>query len=181
VRYRPLSAVYADLRMDVSSDDGLVRNAVVGGGVAGEKLSASVSYYLSRRIELDPNRFEAGTFPGNQVVATIQFGNETRGLYAGTRIGYDFTDRFIGAGEIEKGRLRNSRSYLGYAWDCCGVQFNYNTFKAGLRNESAFSFSFTLAGIGSFGTDQFSQLGGGRGARKRGKRARRRAAEDEFP
>jgi hypothetical protein len=81
---------------------------------------------------------------------------------------------------LSGGRLRNSRSYFGYAWDCCGVQFNYNTFKAGLRNESAFSFTFTLAGIGSFGTDQFSQLGGGRGARRRGRRARRANQDDEF-
>jgi hypothetical protein len=54
------------------------------------------------------------------------------------------------------------------------VQFNYNTFKAGLRNESAFSFTFSLAGLGSFGTDQFAQLsgGGGGGGRKRSKRNR---------
>ncbi len=178
MRYRPLSSVYADLRMDVGSDDGAVRNIVVGGGVSGDKLSASVSYYLSRRIEIAPNSFEAGTFPGNQIVATFQFGDANRGWYGGTRIGYDFTDRFISADQVSKGNLRNSRSYVGYAWDCCGVQFNYNTFKAGLRNESAFSFTFTLAGLGSFGTDQFSQLGGGRGARKRGKRARRNSDDD---
>jgi hypothetical protein len=79
---------------------------------------------------------------------------------------------------VTKGRLRNSRSYVGYGWDCCGVQFNYNTFKAGLRNESAFSFTFTLAGIGSFGTDQFSQLGGGRGGRRRGKKKNRNNDDD---
>jgi hypothetical protein len=58
------------------------------------------------------------------------------------------------------------------------VQFNYNTFKAGLRNESAFSFTFTLAGLGSFGSDQFSQLGGGQGGRKRGKKMRRDRYDD---
>jgi hypothetical protein len=182
VRYRPLSSVYADLRMDVGADDGAVRNLAVGGGLRKEKLSVSLSYYLSRRIELEPDRFEAGTFPGNQIGATIQFGDEARGLYGGTRIGYDFTDRLVSATEVSSGRLRNSRSYLGYGWDCCGVQFNYNTFKAGLRNESAFSVTFTLAGIGSFGSDQFSQLGGGRGGRKRGKKNRNRNAEDDdFP
>jgi hypothetical protein len=56
------------------------------------------------------------------------------------------------------------------------VQFNYNTFKAGLRNESAFSFTFTLAGLGSFGTDQFAQLGGGGG-----RRGRKRSRRNEFP
>jgi LPS-assembly protein len=180
MRYRPLSSVYGDLRMDVGSDDGIVRNLSVGAGVRGEKVSVSASYYLSRRIKLDSGSFEPGTFPGNQVSTTIQFGDGLRGAYGGSRIGYDFTNRFISDTEISKGRLMNSRSYIGYAWDCCGLQFNYNTFKAGLRNESAWSVTFTLAGLGSFGTDQFSQLGGGSGGRKRGKRSRR-AEDDYFP
>jgi hypothetical protein len=179
VRYRPLSSLYADLRMDVGSEDSMVRNVVVGGGVRTDNMTVSASYVLSRRIDLAPNRFEPGTFPGNQLTTTVQVGEGDAGLYAGTRISYDFTDRFI-SNELSGGRLRNSRSYFGYAWDCCGVQFNYNTFKAGLRNESAFSFTFTLAGIGSFGTDQFSQLGGGRGARRRGRRARRANQDDDF-
>ncbi|MGA9771106.1 MAG: putative LPS assembly protein LptD [Blastocatellia bacterium] len=181
VRYRPLSSVYADLRMDVGSDDGAVRNVVVGGGVRKDKLTVSADYYLSRRIEIAPNSFEPGTFPGNQVGTTIQVGDSSQGLYGGARISYDFTDQFISSSQVIKGRLRNSRSYFGYAWDCCGMQFNYNTFKAGLRNESAFSFTFTLAGLGSFGTDQFSQLGGGRGGRKRGKRKRNVDIDDDFP
>ncbi|HST21125.1 MAG TPA: putative LPS assembly protein LptD [Blastocatellia bacterium] len=181
VRYRPLSSVYADLRMDVGSEDGAVRNVVVGGGVRKDKVTVSASYYLSRRIETAPNSFEPGTFPGNQIGTTIQVGDSAEGLYGGTRLSYDFTDQFISTNQVIKGRLRNSRSYFGYAWDCCGFQFNYNTFKAGLRNESAFSFTFTLAGLGSFGTDQFSQLGGGRGGRKRGKKRRSVAADDDFP
>ncbi len=171
MRYRPLSSVFADIRMDVGTEDGAVRNITVSGGFDKEKYSVSTSWYLSRRLEFAANQFEPGTFPGNQLETTLQFGDEGNGMYGGTRIGYDFTDRFEGA-SVVKGRLRNSRSYVGYGFDCCGVQFNYNTFKAGLRNESAFSFTFTLAGLGSFGTDQFSQLGGGRGGRKRGKKAR---------
>ncbi|HKY03990.1 MAG TPA: LPS assembly protein LptD, partial [Blastocatellia bacterium] len=178
VRYRPLSSIFADLRMDIGSDDKGVRNVTVTGGVSRDRVSVSTSWYLSRRINLDGNRFEPGTFPGNQIVTTIQFGDADRGFYGGTRIGYDFTNRFVTDTSVSTGRLRNSRSYVGYQFDCCGVQFNYNTFKAGLRNESAFSFTFTLAGLGSFGTDQFSQLGGGRGGRKRGKRARREINDD---
>ena len=171
VRYRPLSSMFADIRMDVGTEDGAVRNITISGGFDREKYSVSTSWFLARRIEFAANQFEPGTFPGNQVETTLQFGDEGNGMYGGTRLGYDFTDRLEGS-SIIKGRLRNSRSYVGYGFDCCGVQFNYNTFKAGLRNESAFSFTFTLAGLGSFGTDQFSQLGGGRGGRKRGKRAR---------
>ncbi len=174
VRYRPLSSVFADLRMDIGPGDEALRNMTVSAGVSNDKLTVAASYYMSRRIDLAPNSFEPGTFPGSQLVTTLQFGDGIIGFYAGTRIGYDFTDRFISEDNISTGRLRNSRSYAGYQWDCCGVQFNYNTFKAGLRNESAFSFTFSLAGLGSFGTDQFAQLSGGGGGRgrKRSKRNR---------
>lgn len=177
LRYRPLSSVYGDLRMDLSGDDGVVRNITVGGGLRTNKVAVSANYYLSRQIKLDPNGFEPGTFPGDQVSATVQLGDDIRGWYGGSRIGYDFTNRFISDTEMSQGRLMNSRNYFGYSWDCCGVQFNYNTFKAGLRSESAWSFTFNLAGLGSYGTDQFSQLGGGRGARKRGKRS---GANDDY-
>jgi lipopolysaccharide transport LptD-like protein len=177
VRYRPLSTIYGDLRMDLGDDDGVVRNVSVGGGFRTNKVSVSASYYLSRQIKLDPNGFEPGTFPGNQISATVQLGDDLRGWYGGSRIGYDFTNRFINDTDISDSRLMNSRSYLGYSWDCCGVQFNYNTFKAGLRSEGAWSVTFNLAGLGSYGTDQFSQMGGGRGARKRGKRS---AAYDDY-
>jgi LPS-assembly protein len=178
VSYRPLSAVYADLRMDVGSD-GTVRDVIVSSDVRTEPINVRTSWYLSRRIQITPTSFEQGTFPGNQVATIVQFGDETKGLYGGARIAYDFTDRFINETDISKGRLSNTRSFIGYGWDCCGVQFNYNTFKAGLRNESNFSFTFTLAGLGSFGTDEFSQLGGGTGGRKRGKR--RQADYDSVP
>jgi lipopolysaccharide assembly outer membrane protein LptD (OstA) len=167
VRYRPLSSVYADMRMDVGSEDGVVRNVVVGGGFRADKFSLSASYYLSRRIEIAPNSFEPGTFPGNQADIGIDFGDGLRGWYGGTRLSYDFTGHFISTNDVEKGRLTGSRSYVGHAWDCCGVQFNYTTFKAGLRNESAFSVTFTLAGLGSIGTDQFGGVGNTRKAKKR--------------
>ena len=178
VRYRPLSSIYGDVRMDLGAGNDVVRNVTVSAGLDTDKVSVKTRWYLSRRIDVDANRFEAGTFPGNQLVTIVQFGNEGEGVYAGTRVDYDFTDRFVTAEEISRGRLRHSRSYIGYGWDCCGVQFNYNTFKAGLRNESAFSFTFTLAGLGSFGSDQFSQLGGGQGGRKRGKKFRRDRYDD---
>ncbi|HSO73802.1 MAG TPA: putative LPS assembly protein LptD, partial [Blastocatellia bacterium] len=85
IRYRPLSVMYGDLRMDFSADDG-VRDVTVSGGVSKDKVSASVSYYLSRKIELQPNSFEAGTFPGNQITKTVQYVDEVNGFYGGTRI-----------------------------------------------------------------------------------------------
>jgi hypothetical protein len=161
--------------MDVGVDDG-VRDITVGAGIGTDKLTVAAHYYFSRQIKVEPNAFEAGTFPGDQITTTVQLGNDLRGLYGGSRISYDFTSRFISDTQISRGRLMASRSYVGYSWDCCGVQFNYNTFKAGLRNESAWSFTFNLAGLGSYGTDQVSQMGGGRGVGRKG--AKRL---DDFP
>jgi hypothetical protein len=166
VRYRPLALVYADLRMDIAEQGGL-RDLSVSGAVRKDKFSVQASWYVSRHIEIAPNSFEPGTFSGNQVFAGFRIGDNFRGLYFGSLVGYDFTNRFLTATQLSKGRLTNTRTYFGYSWDCCGVQFNYNTFKAGLRNESAFTVTFTLAGIGTFGTDQFSQAAGG-GSRRRG-------------
>lgn len=174
VRYRPLSSLFTDVRMDLGNTDGVVRNLTLGAGFDRESYSFSLNWYLARRIDIAPDLNEPGSFAGNQIVGTFQFGDESRGWYAGTRIGYDFTDQIIGVNLLSNRRLRNSRTYVGYAFDCCGVQLNYGTFKAGLRNESALSFSFTLAGLGTFGTDQLSEIGnGGANQRRRAKRARR--------
>jgi LPS-assembly protein len=41
---------------------------------------------------------------------------------------------------------------VGYTWDCCGLSVDFSQFDLGVRTESRFSFSFTLKGIGSFGS-----------------------------
>ena len=60
---------------------------------------------------------------------------------------------------LSGGGLVNTRSYLGYAWDCCGVQLNVATFDlpAGGRRETNIYFTFTLAGIGSIGNENVGQ------------------------
>jgi hypothetical protein len=171
VRYRPLAYIYGDLRFDIGPDSGVRDMTTI---VAGQKgnLTLEGEWYYSRQVNIGANSFEPGTFAGSQVFAGVLFGNYLRGIYGGSRIGYDFTKQFLTPTETSPGRLTNTRSFLGYNWDCCGLQFNYNTFKAGLRNESTFSFTFTLAGLGTYGTDQFSQLAGtgGGGGGKAGKR-----------
>ena len=80
VRYRPLASVFADLRMDIGSDDEALRNMTVSAGVSNDKVTLSASYYLSRRIDLAPNSFEPGTFPGSQVVTTFSSGTHRAGV-----------------------------------------------------------------------------------------------------
>ena len=181
VRYRPLAYVYGDLRFDIGPDSGIRDLTTIVAGRKGN-LTLEGEWYYSRQVStgastngansIVANSFEPGTFAGSQVFGGVLFGNYLRGIYGGTRVGYDFTKQFLTPTETSPGRLTNTRSFLGYNWNCCGLQFNYNTFKAGLRNESTFSFTFTLAGLGTYGTDQFSQLAGtgGGGGGKAGKR-----------
>jgi len=179
VRYRPLSYIYGDLRLDIGPDSG-VRDLTAT--VAGRKgnLTLEGEWYYSRQVPTGFNSFEPGTFAGSQVFGGVLFGNYMRGVYGGSRFGYDFTNQFLTPTQVSSGRLTNTRSFIGYNWNCCGLQFNYNTFKAGLRNESAFTFTFTLAGLGTFGTDQFSQFtGNGGGGGKKGKRMS--SPDDFFP
>lgn len=173
VRYRPLASVFADLRMDVGSNGEGVRDFTVSGGFRSGNFAVAGEWFFSRRITLEPttfqpnNFFEPGTFPGNQVYAAVQFGDNLHGVYGGARVGYDFTDQFLSPTTISTGRLTTSRAFVGYAWNCCGLQLNYTSFRAGLRNESSFSVTFSLAGIGTFGTDQASQATSGRSSKKR--------------
>jgi hypothetical protein len=190
VRYRPLAYVYGDLRFDIGPDSGVRDLTTIVAGRKGN-LTVEGEWYYSRQVNIGPgstgangivaNSFEPGTFAGSQVFGGVLFGNYLRGVYGGTRVGYDFTKQFLTPTETSSGRLTNTRSFFGYNWNCCGLQFNYNTFKAGLRNESTFSFTFTLAGLGTYGTDQFSQLAGtgGGGGGKQGKRTM--SPDDLFP
>ena len=54
-------------------------------------------------------------------------------------------------------KLINLTSTVGWAWDCCSLQIQNVTFKAGLRNENRILFAFTLKGIGTFGTENIGQ------------------------
>ncbi len=54
-------------------------------------------------------------------------------------------------------RLINLTATGGWAWDCCSLQVQTITFKAGLRNENRILFAFTLKGIGTFGTENIGQ------------------------
>jgi len=178
VRYRPLAYIYGDLRMDIGPDTG-VRDLTTAVAARKGNVTVEGEWYYSKQVNITSNSFEPGTFAGSQVFTGVVFGDYTRGIYGGSRVGYDFTKQFLTPTQVSSGRLTNTRSFIGYNWDCCGLQFNYNTFKAGLRNENAFTFTFTLAGLGTYGTDQFSQFAGtGGGGGKKG--SKRMGSPDDF-
>jgi LPS-assembly protein len=65
-----------------------------------------------------------------------------RGLSAAANAGYDFTQNALQYGGIE----------TSYNWDCCGLVVEYRRLALGsVRNETLYSFNFTLAGVGGAG------------------------------
>jgi LPS-assembly protein len=156
-RMRPSDHTFADLRMDL--DKGELRDLSVSGGLLQyrEFFSISQSWYYTRKLLLDGTRVDPTTLPGNQMDTSLFVGKSSKGPYGGVTIAYDFRNRFFD-GTPRDPRYINFITTGGWAWDCCSFQFQNYTFKAGLRNENRFIFSFTLKGIGTFGTDNIGQL-----------------------
>jgi len=182
IYYRPLSFLYTDLRMDLGTTNGsLVRDVTLSGGILRDYFAIQAGWFYTQRVEIAPNVFEPGTFNGNAVQVGFLVGNYRHGVYGGSKFGYDFTHEFVqvsttqsasglvtAANRFSTGRLTNSRNFVGYNWDCCGVQFNYSTFNVGLRNENQYSFTFYLGGLGNFGTDQVAQAASNNRKRRSG-------------
>lgn len=161
-RFRPLSAMFADIRADYDVQRNGFKDLAFTAGARSRLWSIQETYYFVRRFRAQRGRIEPGTYSGNQWITSINVGDVKNGLYGGTRLNIDFTDRIDESDPnraISSSRLLNTRSYFGYSWDCCGVQLNYATFNlpSGLRRESQFYFTFTLAGIGSIGNENVGQ------------------------
>jgi LPS-assembly protein len=155
VRYRPLSSVSADMRMDYDTSKNKVRNFSVAGSYSKGNFSISERYYKISSLQSAPGVIEPGTFPGSLLVTSIGIGNESKGYYGGGTFTYDFTDRIDSVtGVRARAGLRRSSTYFGYACDCGNIELSLTTINVNGFSETRVSFSFTLSGVGSFGTDQ---------------------------
>ena len=159
-RVRPTNTTFADVRMDMDTSLNEVRNVGISAGTFRRLFSVSQSWYYTRRVltpDGQPVKHDPTTLPGNQMDTSVFAGNSQNGPYLGVTIVYDFRNQFFD-GTPRDPRYINLVTTGGWAWDCCSFQFQNYTFKAGLRNENRFLFSFTLKGIGTFGTDNIGQL-----------------------
>jgi LPS-assembly protein len=155
-RLRPTPLLFADVRLNYDLRYHDLRDLVVSAGITRGIFSLSQSWYHTRRIAVDEFRFDPSTLPGNQMDISAFAGNPARGPYGGFTLAYDLRDRTL-TGLSRDRRLINLTSTAGWAWDCCSVQIQNITFKAGLRNENRLLIAFTLKGIGTFGTDNIGQ------------------------
>jgi LPS-assembly protein len=150
-RVRPITKMYADLRLDYDTRTKEFRDVAVTGGFSARRLLIEQTWYYARRQFLDNGTIEPGTFFGSQYRTTFIYGNRDRGWYGGTSLNFNLINRSI-SGTTSVPRVLRSSTFIGYMGQCCGVELGYQTFDTGLRIENRFSFSFTLAGIGSIGT-----------------------------
>ena len=86
----------------------------------------------------------------DQLRATLGYGAVTKpGFSAGLNLGYD-----LNQSQLQYGGVQTS-----YNWNCCGLTLEYRRLALGAeRNENYESFNFTLAGIGTAGNINRSQL-----------------------
>lgn len=145
LRFNPTPSLSLDLRADYDASKSRWRDASLTGLLRTERVFLAGTYFITRQLEpinLEGRSFPAGSLNTNQLQAQIGYGSTLRGFAASLTISYD----------IQRRQLLNSVGRLHYNWDCCGVAFEFQQFDVGLRVETQFRFSFTLKGIGSFGT-----------------------------
>ncbi|MBL8149859.1 MAG: LPS-assembly protein LptD, partial [Blastocatellia bacterium] len=158
-RYRPLSSISSDLRFDYDTISNKVRNFSVAGQFTNRFVGFTGRFFRSATTQIEPGRIEPGTFPGSLLFTNVSLGNEKKGLYSGTNLTYDFTNRRdVDTGLRSRAGLRRSSTYIGYACDCGSIEINFTTLNlgGGFRDRRV-SFTFTLSGIGSFGTERLQQ------------------------
>jgi LPS-assembly protein len=85
-----------------------------------------------------------------QLRATLGYGADTKsGFSGGMNLGYDLNQQALQYGGVQ----------TSYNWNCCGLTLEYRRLALGPeRNENYESFNFTLAGIGTAGNINRSQL-----------------------
>lgn len=159
-RYRPNVNLYADARTDLDVSSFGVRDLALSFGVNRRLVQAFTTFYYTRAVTLapslrqfaDPQGKEPGTLKGSQWSPTLFLGEQSRGLFGGASVFFDFQNR---PGKNQP--LVSSTITVGYTWDCCNVTIQNFTYNLGLRRENRVVFSFRLNGIGTFGTEQIGQ------------------------
>ncbi|NOT63319.1 MAG: LPS assembly protein LptD, partial [Acidobacteria bacterium] len=157
MRLRPNDFMAADVRLNYDTQFGALREIVFGGSLVKGPLLLSNNWYYTRLVRIDERRYglpaDPSSLPGNQTDISAFYGNPTRGLYVGSSLVYDLRRKEL----YRSNNLIFLQTVGGYSWDCCSLQVQRFSFNAGNRFENRYIFSFTLKGIGTFGTQNIGQ------------------------
>jgi LPS-assembly protein len=100
-----------------------------------------------RKYFVSAGDYEVHTNPllvpyANQYRVRVQYGDpNNRGWNAGVEAVYDYRQRV----------LEYTTALVTYNTDCCGFNVEYRRYNAGIRDESRFMFSFSIANVNTFG------------------------------
>lgn len=159
--YRPQKTIFVNSRLDYGLNQDGLRNISATVGYDTKLVKIFQTFYYTRAITLAPslqqfadvNGKEPGTLRGSQWSPSVFIGNRDRGVFGGVAYFFDFQNRRAS----EQFPLISSTYTLGYTFDCCSLALQAYTFNVGARVENRYVFSFSLKGIGSFGTNQIAQ------------------------
>jgi len=134
-RLSPKPGISHDVRLDYDTKLSRLRNASISSYWQQGKVFFAGTYFKANALEL-------GMLESHHVQGQLGYGSVSEGISASISLSYN----------IRNASLLNTHSRVHYGWDCCGIAVEYQHFDLGLRTERRFNFSFTLKGIGSFGS-----------------------------
>jgi LPS-assembly protein len=134
--------------VDYDSRAGRINASNIYADVRHAGFFGSISH--ARLDSLNPSTLPTPVTNYEQLRATFGYGAGTKpGFSGGINLGYD-----LNQSQFQYGGVQTS-----YNWNCCGLTVEYRRLALGAeRNENYESFNFTLAGIGTAGNINRSQL-----------------------
>jgi LPS-assembly protein len=135
LRVTPRPGISYDVRSDYDTRLHRLRDGSISAMWQRARYALVGTYFKTNAIE--PSLFQSHHIQGQFI-----FGDMQRGFSGSVTLSYD----------LKTNALLNSQSRLNYAWDCCGASLVYQQFNLGARSERRITFSFSLKGIGNFGT-----------------------------
>ncbi|MBI1745202.1 MAG: LPS assembly protein LptD [Acidobacteria bacterium] len=166
----------AEARADYDPEARTLRAASLAGTATYRKLAVAAMYAYTKEIRIpDPStsartptltpdplycppafsnfKCDLGTFNSRQLQGQVGYGDPRKGFSTGGIFTYDLLKSPATTGSLpNKRHLLGSTTRLHYNWDCCGVTVEAQQYNLGFRSETLVRFSFTLGGVGSFGT-----------------------------
>jgi LPS-assembly protein len=123
-------------RVDYDPLLGRITNTTLNGNVR------VANKYLFGVGHSEINNFPDVVPPSNQINVLFAVGNRTRkGWNAAVNAFYDLHYHVLEFGTTE----------ISYNTDCCGISAEYRRYNFGIRDDTQYRLSFTIANIGSFG------------------------------
>lgn len=133
-RLSPQNGIQHDVRADFDVRQRRWRNLSISTLLRAGDFSVAGTYFRAQATE-------PGMIVGNHIQGEFAYGSD-QGFSTTLAMSYN----------LRTSQLLNSVTRVHYFWNCCGVSLEFNQMDLAYRTESRLSFSFSLKGIGNFGS-----------------------------